>query len=151
AKENVARLCHGDRTACRRETVRNRSADAGRPSGQAELVFGSGVSLSNPFPPALLRRLIAPRSSGWGIRQLTKTRRERRSLAPTRPQRRDHNADRVVRLEGDKRRCLPHDLGEPPLDRLSCPAKTCGQVTKERHAEPYIKSRPVPSVKRFRL
>src|SRR5262245_13076450 len=51
-----------------------------------------------------------------------KTRRERRSLATTRPQRRDHNANRVISLEGDKRRCLPHDLREPPLDRLTCPA-----------------------------
>src|SRR5262249_41021910 len=47
-------------------------------------------------------------AAGARDRQLTKTRRERRSLATTRPQRRDHNADRVVRLEGDKRRCLPN-------------------------------------------
>src|SRR5262245_33355451 len=75
-------------------------------------------------------------AAGARDRQLTKPRRERRSLATTHPQRRDHNADCVVRLEGDKRRCLPHDLREPPLDRLTCPAETCGQVTKERHAEP---------------
>src|SRR5262249_22601958 len=61
-------------------------------------------------------------AAGARDRQLTKTRRERRSLATTRPQRRDHNADRVVGLEGDKRRCLPHDLREPSLDRLTCPA-----------------------------
>src|SRR5215831_6239601 len=75
-------------------------------------------------------------AAGARDRQLTKTCRERRSLATSRPQRRGHNTDRVVRLEGDKRRCLPQDLSEPPLDRLTCPAKTFGQVTKERHAEP---------------
>src|SRR5262245_63196817 len=75
-------------------------------------------------------------AAGARDRQLTKTCRERRSLATSRPQRRDHHAGRVVRLEGDKRRCLPQDLSEPPLDRLTCLVEPSGQVTKERHAEP---------------
>src|SRR5262249_27546458 len=75
-------------------------------------------------------------AAGAHDRQLTKTRRERRSLATPRPQRRDHNADRVVRLKGDNGGRPPPDLREPPLDRLPCLAETSGQVTKERHAEP---------------
>src|SRR5215471_17854460 len=76
-----------------------------------------------PLPDADPRHPREPDlAAGARDRQLTKTRRERRSLATTRPQRRDHNTDRVVRLESDKRRCLPQDLSEPPLDRLTCPA-----------------------------
>src|SRR5262249_9044230 len=103
--------------------VRLLAQDGDRPPS---LRLDSGGDLDwrpGPLPDADPRHPREPDlAAGARDRQLTKTRRERRAAPTPRPQRRDHNTDRVVRLESDKRRCLPHDLREPPLDRLTCPA-----------------------------